>query len=64
VSFKQALNDAIREGPAAETAVEPYRVPTFDLGRPKLDLTKALQLAGELDDEHQIEVMSRSSEDS
>lgn len=48
LGFKEALNDAIRSG-LGERA-EPLEFETFDLGKPKVDLTKALQLAGELED--------------
>jgi hypothetical protein len=57
VSFKQALNDAIREGSRAPR--EPYSTPVFDMGEPRVDITKALQLAAELEDEHQIQIMRR-----
>ena len=53
VSFKEALNTALRHGlaPRREASSERYRVPTRDLGlRPGVDLDKALQLAGELED--------------
>ncbi len=50
--FKQALNEAVRIGLARrDSAVEPFRQRTFQLGRPRVDLTKALALAGELDDQ-------------
>ncbi len=48
VSFKRALNDAIRAG-AGEAAA--YQTPVFDLGVPAVDLTKALRIAAELEDE-------------
>ncbi|MFZ2514430.1 MAG: antitoxin [Candidatus Lutibacillus vidarii] len=48
VSFKRALNDAIRAG-AGEAAA--YETPVFDLGVPTVDLTKALRVAAELEDE-------------
>lgn len=57
-SFKQALNDAIREG-ASSTQRRPFQTPTFDMGVPKIDLTKALQLAGELEDEELIRKLRR-----
>lgn len=51
--FKQVLNDALRTGLGSrgETAAEPFRQRSFNLGRPRVDLTKALALAGELDDQ-------------
>lgn len=60
VSFKRALNDAIRAGTAARTRV-PFESPVFDLGVPVVDLTKALRLAGELEDEHLISGMRRGA---
>lgn len=54
--FKQVVNEAIRAGLAAlERPQErkPYRLEPSDLGevRPGIDLTKALRLADELEDE-------------
>ena len=52
LSFKQAINQAIRDGltsPAGER--EPFRTKTYDMGlKPGVNLDKALQLAGELED--------------
>jgi hypothetical protein len=50
VSFKQALNDAVREG-AAPTRPQPFTTKTADLGVPTVNLDRALQLAAELEDE-------------
>jgi hypothetical protein len=61
VSFKQALNDAIRESAPTVEGREPFVMKPRPLGKPKVDLTKALQLAGELEDEHTIDVMRRAS---
>jgi len=47
LSFKQAVNDAIRAG-LASPAAEEYTRPR-DLGRPRVDLTHALRIAGELE---------------
>jgi hypothetical protein len=51
VSFKRALNDAIREGcrPAAESAA--FRTRTARMGAPLISLDRALQVAAELEDE-------------
>lgn len=53
LSFKAVLNEAIRTGLADSGApAEPYRMKTSAMGaKPGLDLTKALQLAGRLEDE-------------
>jgi hypothetical protein len=48
VSFKEAVNEAIRAGLGSPGAAS-YTSPR-DLGQPALDLTKALALASELED--------------
>ena len=51
-SFKQVLNDAVRQG-MRRTTVLPrlrYEPMTVDLGRQLVDLTKANSLADELED--------------
>jgi hypothetical protein len=56
VSFKAELNDAVRAGLAAERgASRRFTVEARPMGlRPGVDLTKALQLAAELEDEEII----------
>jgi len=56
VSFKRAINDAIREG-LASSPRPPFRQETANMGIPLVDLTKALQLAGELEDAEIIRKM-------
>jgi hypothetical protein len=53
VPFKQVLNEAVRAGLAARPrAAKPYRMKPRDLRvRSDVDLTKALTLAAELEDE-------------
>ena len=60
VSFKRALNDAIRDG-AASRPRPAYETPTFDMGVPTVDLTKALRIAGELEDEELISALRRGA---
>jgi alpha-D-ribose 1-methylphosphonate 5-triphosphate synthase subunit PhnH len=59
-SFKQVLNDAVRSGLQAQAqrqaARPPFKQRTFSMGKPLVDLTKALSLAGELED---AELMAR-----
>ena len=50
VSFKVALNDAIREG-LAPSRRAPFRTPTHSMGFATVNLDRALQLAAELEDE-------------
>jgi hypothetical protein len=56
VSFKEALNTTVRRGfERSDEKPQPYRVRTQDLGvRPGVNLDKALQLAGELEDAETI----------
>lgn len=51
LSFKEAVNAAIRAGAGSRKR---YRMRTFDMGEPLVDLTKALRLAGELEDEELV----------
>jgi hypothetical protein len=53
LSFKEALNDAVRAG-LAPTSHAPTQMPTYDLGEPLVPLDKALRLAGELEDDELI----------
>ena len=60
ISFKQALNDSIRAGLARpeQAKVPPIEWPVFDMGQPLVDLTKALSLAAELEDQEKIARMA------
>jgi hypothetical protein len=52
-SFKEVLNTSVRRGLQAESpkTTKPYRMRPRPLGaRPGIDLDRALQLAGELED--------------
>ena len=53
VSFKQALNDAIRAGAPARTR-ERFRTDVQSLGSARVNLDRALQIASDLDDEDQL----------
>ncbi|MEL6890542.1 MAG: antitoxin [Actinomycetota bacterium] len=57
VSFKQALNDSIRAHTSADDVRRtPFRTATTAMGRPAIDLDRALQIAAELEDD---ELMAR-----
>lgn len=59
VSFKRAINDALRHGLAPESgAIEPYAVRARNMGAPAVPVTKALQLAAELEDEEIVRKLS------
>jgi hypothetical protein len=61
ITFKQAVNDAIRAAlaPKERRAVS---FPTYHMGPMNIPGHKALQLAGELDDQHIIETMLAADE--
>jgi hypothetical protein len=50
MSFKEAINDAIRSG-VRDVEREPFRTEAASMGEPTVDLDRALQLAGALEDE-------------
>jgi hypothetical protein len=51
VSFKVALNEAVRAGLGVGASARPYRVPARRMGaRPEVDLDRALALADRLED--------------
>jgi hypothetical protein len=54
VSFKQALNDAIRAGAADRPGPGEFATRVADLGVPAVNLDKALQVAADLEDEELI----------
>lgn len=56
ISFKQALNDSIRAGAAARTR-QTFRTTVRSMGVPTVNLDRALQLAGELEDEDMLRRM-------
>jgi len=60
VSFKTAINQAVRDGLTQEGADHrPFETQSRSMGRHEgVDLTKALQLAGELEDEEILRKMS------
>lgn len=59
--FKQVLNNAVRSGLHAamqrKASDKPFRQRTFNMGKPLVDLTKALALADELGDAELIAKM-------
>lgn len=61
VSFKEVLNDAVRQGlREGGTAVQPYRVPARAMGlRPGIDLDKALAMAADEEDAEVVRELER-----
>lgn len=59
--FKQVLNNAIRAGLRnMKRRDEPFEPLTFEMGQPRLDLTKAASFAAELEDDELIDRSRRS----
>jgi hypothetical protein len=54
LSFKQALNEAIRAGARPPGQRPAFSTRTFDMGAPAIPLDKALRLAADLEDEELI----------
>jgi hypothetical protein len=50
VSFKDAVNEALRDSLTERGKNAEFQTPAFDLGEPLVPLDKALRLAGELED--------------
>ena len=59
--FKTTLNDAVRAGlsPQHQAKVPPPQWPVYDMGQPLVDLTKALALADELDDQVRVQRLAQ-----
>lgn len=61
VSFKKALNDAIRDGATGRSEPRQFVTRTADLGVTAVNLDRALQLAAELEDEELVRRQRRRS---
>lgn len=54
LTFKQALNDAIRSSASGQLGQETFRTETASLGTSAVNLDRALQVVGELEDDELI----------
>jgi hypothetical protein len=54
LSFKEAVNAAIRAGAAPRAKRPHFDTPTFAMGAPSVSIDKALRLAADLEDEEII----------
>ncbi|WP_101951206.1 antitoxin [Mycobacterium sp. 3519A] len=61
VSFKEALNGAIRDGAQGRASPAAFVTRTADLGVPSVNLDRALQLAAELEDEELLRRQRRGA---
>jgi hypothetical protein len=61
IGFKQALNEAIRNGVRSEAKREPFRTQTAAMGRSAVNLDGALSVAADLEDEELLRRMRLGS---
>ena len=61
LSFKEALNDAIRSGVRAAGPREAFRTETAAMGESRVNLDRALQLAGDLEDDELVRKLRSGS---
>lgn len=61
VSFKQALNEVIRSGARGGADMTAFQTTVRAMGRPAVNLDRALALAAELEDEELVRRMRRRS---
>jgi hypothetical protein len=61
LSFKQALNEAIRAGLASGRPAPPFRTRTARLGTSQVNLDRALQIAADLEDDELVRRMRLGS---
>lgn len=57
VSFKQALNDTIREGARETSRAHTFATATAELGMPVVNLDGALRVAADIEDEELVRKM-------
>lgn len=62
ISFKSAVNDAIRRGLKGGENRAPWTFPTYEMGEYPFDATKALSLAFAMDDEKYFGSPSRDGQ--
>jgi type II secretory pathway component PulF len=60
ISFKEALNDAIRSGAAGASGAE-FRTETASMGESRVNLDRALQIAADLEDDELLRRMRSGS---
>jgi hypothetical protein len=61
LTFKEAVNEAIRAGMTAPSPAARPPLPAHDMGEPLVDVTKALRLAGDLEDQELADRLVRGA---
>lgn len=59
LTFKQALNEAVRAGATSSPTRPRTPPPAYDMGEPMVDISKALRLADELEDSERAARLAR-----
>lgn len=57
VSFKEAVNDAIRASVSVSAERAPFRTATASMGESRVNLDRALQVVGDLEDDELVRKM-------
>jgi hypothetical protein len=61
LSFKEALNDAIRSGVRATGSAPRFRTATAAMGESRVNLDRALQIAADLEDDELVRKLRTGS---
>lgn len=61
MSFKEALNDAIRAGAVVASDQEPFRTATASMGESRVNLDRALQVVADLEDDELVRKLRSGS---
>lgn len=61
ISFKEAVNEAIRAGARASEEARPFRTRTAALGESVVNLDRALQVVADLEDDELVRRMRNGS---
>lgn len=61
LTFKEVVNEAIRAGMGTSPTGGRPSLPVHDMGEPLIDVTKALRLASELEDQELAERLARGA---
>ncbi len=61
ISFKEALNDAIRDGVIEREGRQAFTTETVSMGESRVNLDRALQVAADLEDDEHLRRMRSGS---
>jgi type II secretory pathway component PulF len=61
LTFKEAINDAIRSGVVDQPGREPFRTESASMGESRVNLDRALQVVADLEDDDRLRRMRAGS---